>query len=399
MSQSKPFADFSPGVSNRFPPNKLETRLATNMPASYLRDAVNCDVTAKGTLVRRPGYRRALTANVRDLWGDGADDGYAVIDGVLCRLDAALTTTPLVDVGTARVSMSRGPDGTVCWSDGTVLERIVGATSASLLPATPVTPVVTVVAGSLPAGRYMMAFTAVGAGGESAASWPITVPLDAPGGIALSGCVPGTLVYMTGPNGEIMTFVGMAEGPAFSVVSLVQDGRRCETAGLVPMPSGQIVRHALGRLLVASGATLYMSEPYRYGLMDPASGFMQFEAPITVIAPTQGGLYVAADQTYWFGQLPPTESRAVLPFGALPRSDVTVPASSDLTQRAAWMSPRGLVIADEGGEVTLPQDAALNFSTASRASTILRESAGERWLVTTRVGVEPMISKARNAGT
>lgn len=400
MSTQQTFPDVTPGVSNRFAPDALATRLASNIPATYMRDAVNCDLTSKGKLLRRQGYTNLSELPARCVWGDGKPDGYAVVAGQVSRLTftPALVVEPLAAAAPGHVSFSRAPDGSVVWSDGVSIQR-VSQTSAPLVPQTPAVPDITVGSGALPAGRYMLASTLFSASGEGAPTWPVQVDVPAGGSITLSGLTPGSRIYATGPNGEVMTYVGASILGSF-VYSVIDDtGWPLDTAGLVAMPPGRIVRHALGRLLVASGNTLFMSEAFRHGLYNPAGGFISFKAPITVVAPTSRGVYVCADQTYWFDSLPPQASPAVLPFGAVFGSDVAVPGPTEGVQRCAWMSPRGMVSASEAGEVELVQDAALNFSPAARASTVLRESAGERWFVSSRSGVGPMISKAPDAGT
>lgn len=399
MSAQQTLPDVSPGISNRVAPDALMTRLASNIPAMYLRDAVNCDLTAKGRLTRRQGYSNLSEARARCVWGDGGPDGYAVVDGQVSRLTftPGLTVEPLAPAGPGHVSFSRAPDGTVVWSDGAVLHR-VEATSTPIVPQPPAVPDITVGAGGLPAGRYMFSFTLFSASGESAPTWPVPVDVPQGGSVTFSAMTPGTRVYATGPNGEVMTYIGAAASSmAYSVLD--DSGWMLETTGLVPMPPGRIVRHALGRLLVASGATLFMSEPFRHGLYNPVSGFVSFQAPITVVAPTSRGVYVCADKTFWFDALPPQSAPVVLPFGAVFGSDTVIPGPTAGVQRTAWMSPRGMVSATEAGEVELLQDDALNFSPAAKASSVLRESAGERWLISTRSGVGPMISKAPDAGT
>ncbi len=185
----------------------------------------------------------------------------------------------------------------------------------------------------------------------------------------------------------------------FTIALPPTSGRQCETLGLAPMPPGTIVRHALGRLVVASGRTLVFSEPYRYGLTNPTESYITFSAPITVVAPTQNGLYVCAEETYWLPSLPPADISTVLPFGALAHSDVFLDAQTEDDQYCAWMSPRGAVTATISGKATLVQDGNLNFSEAERGAVMLRRSLGDRSLVISRSGVQPGVSKARDAGT
>ena len=73
----------------------------------------------------------------------------------------------------------------------------------------------------------------------------------------------------------------------------------------------------------------------------------------------------------------------MLPYGALPGST----AFDIETQTAYWQGPNGVVIGRPGGNVTVPQDAALIFGPAESGSTLLRLQRGEKHLITARLGV------------
>ncbi len=386
------------GLTNRRQLAQLETRLADGTPATYLREATNCEINSIGGITRRRGYNTLVSGRAHSLWGDGGDFGYVVIGGVLQQLRADGSLYPVTVVGSSKLSYSRGSDGRVYWSDEVRLMGLRGAVAGPAATPAPHAPTIYAGSGALVAGRYGVTFTRTSDVGESAATEPVFVDVGADGRIRIQGCAPGAEVFVTGPNGDVFQSVGVCVTGQLDVAVLPQAGRRCETIGLKPMPAGQIVRHALGRMLVARGSTLYFSEPYRYGLYNPVSGYLPFEAPITMVAPTPKGLYVAADQTYWLPDLPATDVRTILPFGALPHSDVVLPGSSGEAQRCAWMSQRGAVIAEDMGNVSLPQDTALVFSPAARGSLAVRERDGERWLVVARSGVEPNTVTARTLG-
>jgi hypothetical protein len=400
---SHTIASFAPGLNNRRPSDQLSLKLADGTPATLLREAVNCDISAQGAIRRRPGFGLSRAGVVHSVWGDGQAQGYAVIDGVLSSIKVAPTgaseITPITFVGHRRVSYSRGATGGVYWSNGILSGRLVGDVNAPASTESPPVPNVQVTTGALPAGRYLLTFTRTGPAGESAATPLAEVEVPANAGILLTDCMAGTEVYMSGPNGEVLDHAGTAWGSTFAIALPPTDGRRCETLGLAPMPPGDIVRHALGRLVVAAGSALHFSEPYRYGLRNPADSFIQFKAPITVVAPTPSGLYVCADETFWIPSLPPADIATVLPFGALAHSDTSLGDQSGLDQSCAWMSPRGVVVATKAGEASLTQDASLNFSPAERGTVMVRHHMGERSLVITRSGVQPGVSKARDAGT
>lgn len=115
-------ASFAPGLNNRRPTDQLDLKLPDGTPATFLREAVNCDISAQGTIRRRPGFGLSRAGVVHSVWGDGHAQGYAVIDGVLSGVKVAPTgaseITPITFVGHRRVSYSRGATGGVYWSNG-----------------------------------------------------------------------------------------------------------------------------------------------------------------------------------------------------------------------------------------------------------------------------------------
>lgn len=148
---------------------------------------------------------------------------------------------------------------------------------------------------------------------------------------------------------------------------------------LMPMPAGRIVAHHINRLLVASGGTLFYSEPFTPNLYDEAKGWMQFPARITLVMPVEGGIYVAADQTYFIpGGLPAGQGmRAVLPYGALERSGGLVPNSKSVH----WMSPRGVITGAADGTVANLQEAHVAVQPATHGASIFTERDGMRQII------------------
>ena len=75
MMRSQKITSFAPGLNNRRPPDQLDEKLRDGTQATFLRDAVNCDVSAKGTIRRRPGYTLTASGVVHSVWGDGQAQG------------------------------------------------------------------------------------------------------------------------------------------------------------------------------------------------------------------------------------------------------------------------------------------------------------------------------------
>lgn len=390
---TKPLLSLGPfiGMNNRRDP----TRLDAGDAGTYLRIAENIDVDG-GFFRVREGYGAALTPPAHSVWGDGEPDGYAVVDGNLEQLRAAgaglQRTVVRYGMSGQPVSFERAPTGDIFWSDGVALGRI--SAGQDRLPAAPApNPVPSVSArpgeGTMAAGQYLFAFTRLTQDPESAATPVQRVVLPEAGGFFITGLQADTVTYASGPNGDVLTRVEPI-GNALAVDSLVA-GPRCETLLLQPLPAGQIVRHYNGRMLVARGNALLFSEPYRYGLYNPAQSFIPLPGLITVMEPCVGGVFVCSDRTYWLaGDLMGTPV-PVLPFGGVAGSGARSP---DETQ-VCWVSPKGLVIGASDGTATAVQDDALRFGGAARAACLFRDWEGMSHVIYTRQGVQPLTTQAR----
>lgn len=377
----------APGLNNRLEPTKLATRLADRSEATYLYGAENVDLMGEGYVKRRRGQTLLDATASHSIWSD-LTGGYVVQGTDLRRFDGGtLGSVIRANMPNRPVSYSRGADGVVYWSNGQDIRRIDG-TDKGIAPMPPSPdPAVAVTTGALRAGKYLVAFTSTTADGESPATQPVQLDVPDNGGIMFLADEPVN-VFMSGPNGNILTFQVRASGDAIIVHN--ESGRRCETLNTALMPAGNIVRHYNGRMLVASGPSLYASNPYNYGVYDPSSSYFPFPADITVVEPTDNGLYICADKTYWIGDLYEDKLQALLPYGAILGSSVQSPED----QSVYWSSPRGLIRADKNASVKNLQEDALEIAPARRGATQFRERDGAHHVVSTRFGVEPSVAVA-----
>lgn len=360
------------GLNNRLPDARMSSATDSGN-AQWLRVAQNVDLGAGGYLRRRLGFALQAAGHWHSIWAD-SQDAYAVVDGDLCRIDPdSLAPTVLVPaVGERRMSFARLPDGLVYWTNGVQLGRLAGAVARSAVTERPnPKPTISVVAGGLGAGVYQVCFTRLGVDGESASTEPESFALGDGQGLAFTGLEPDMLVYATGVDGEVF--------------NQIDNGAECATLMLGEMPAGQALSHYRGSLLVARGNFLYISEPYRYGLFNPSRGFIPFPTEITAVAPCEDGVYVCADKTYWLPADPRnTSPTVVLPFGALDGAVVF----DDEAVAVYWQTSKGLAVGKPSGAVSLPQDKTLRFDAADSGVTWLRQSDGDKHLVTTRVSGE-----------
>ena len=396
-----PIGPFTLGVNNRRPEYEMDRPAANGAKQAFLRSAINVDITADGSVRRRSGMQRVLAGDAcHSLWSADGSVGYYVDGGDLCRVvmagdslaKAVLRTDMLVDTP---VSFADTPVG-IHYSDGVLLRRLTatGGDTPAGVSAIQVDPLVTVsTGGSLQAGHYGLCFTfRNSAGEESASTVPVQVTVPANGKISVIQAAWSwpddaavMAVYMTPPDAEtfmrVAFITGAGQSTAISTRPVFHE--QCATLLLAPMPAGSIVRYANSRLLVANGNTLTYSEPFMPGLHDPVKGYIPFLAPITVVEPSQFGVYVVADQTYWFaGDIAQATAVPVLPYGGVAGSGGQIPNDNI----CFWMSPRGLIKGDQSGNVTNIQEANVSVAPAQRAATMFRESDGMKQHISSSFG-------------
>lgn len=390
------FGSMAAGLNNRLRPTELAIPLPGGGFNTYLYAAENVDLDAHGRARRRRGVASALPSNAHSLWAD-SQGAYAVVDGALTSLADAggtlVATTVRAGLPDRPLSYGRGSDNDVYWTNGVEIRRITGNNEDKPIVTNPpvLVPAVVIGAGGLAAGKYLVCVTIEDDSGESPASEVVQLDVPAGGALQITSLEPLT-VYMSGPDGDILQRQGKMVNGSLTVSVVDQTQRRCGTLNMSTMPPGQIVRHFNGSMLVARGNVLYISEPYLYGLRK-TKGYIPFPAPITVVETTGSGLYVCADQTYWFNDLTGGQPLATpLPYGGVLGSSGLYVKDS----KAYWQSPRGLVIADDQGNAKAVQEEALAFGIAQSGASLLREYDGLQQIVTTRVGAQTSTAVAKS---
>ena len=277
------------------------------------------------------------------------------------------------------ISYSRGADGAVCWSNGMELRRVVDGVDRPVVTPTPQPPGVTVsAAGALRPGQYLLAVTAISEDGESPATSVVRLDVPENGKITLASAQH---VYLSGPDGDILTY----QGQLSEVYTHNENGRQCPTLNTAPLPAGTIVRHFKGMLLTVIKNVLFFSKPYYYGVYDPSAGYIAFAEDITVVEPTDRGLYLAAEKTWLLSDLISAPLQELLPYGAIPGSSGQAPADGTIY----WNTPRGLVVVGADGAARNVQEDALRFSDATSGATLYRERDGMTQILTSRAGAQP----------
>lgn len=174
-----------------------------------------------------------------------------------------------------------------------------------------------------------------------------------------------------------------------------------------PPLSGLIEEHN-GRIYLAVGNMLWVTELYLYSQVDRDKNFIQFEHPITMLYSGDGGLYVGTTREIYF--LPGTFSQGMkistaMDAGAIPGSLVEIPAPMIHPGAGNQLIPEGYVpvftttagicVGLAGGEVhnltqgrvefpAMTQAAALHRADPGNSQYIVADVGGRTWSLNTR---------------
>lgn len=367
------------GINNRVPDTELADVERGRKVGDYLRNAVNVDLTNSGTMRRRQGTELSQAGtSCHSLWGDGID-GYYVDGTTLYKFPRTAIRTGLIPDN--RVAFTK-INNTVVWSDGIVLEKIIGTTSVRLgiAPPNPVPVVTATVGGSLPAGQYQVSFSKVTASGEeSGSTWPVQVIVPENGAISITNVTEQVYVYMSSTNGDLL-FLHTTTG-VDTIIPVTPDagGQQLDTLGMVPMVGGHILAYSEGRLLVANGSVLYYSEPFAPSLYNPARGYIPFPERITIMLPCGDGVFVVADQTYYIAgaNIDSATVNDLVPYGAVEGSGAYVENSENVW----WFSDRGIVVGTPDGNIQNIQEGNIAVGSANFGASIYKEFDGVQQMV------------------
>ena len=395
---NKPF-DFGAllGENNRRPDYRLKTD-----EGSFVRAAVNADLTPQSTFKRRQGSALAVAGtDCHSLWSSGTD-AYFADNATLYHLsDSMVKTAVSAQVVPGQQVSFADANGVVYCSTGAEIFRLSGSSAAVKAGIVPpnVSPTLTAAAGgSLPAGIYQATISFIATSGEeSGALRPVSVTVPENGSLTISGIQVSagysTAVYLSPPNGDVLFRIANTTNAALPAITIQpqSNASRARTILLARMPPGQIVRYADGRLIVASGNILYYSELFAPTLHNPAKSYIPFAENITMIRPCDGGIYVSADETYWIaGDLASGAINTVLPYKAVFGTDSEVPNSNNVW----WMSERGMVVGAPGGEVENVQEKFVAVDAATAGASLYREHDGMRQMLSSLFGTQTNVMAA-----
>lgn len=344
----------------------------------WLKDAVNVDIDRFGGMTRRGGVTEVL-AGVTSVFGSNA---VGSLVGVYQGQLAAVSVSPPVATPLGAVNDSElwyaEVNGELVFGGMGTLGVVRSGSAVSLGIDVPPSPSVVVSAsGGLQEGTYGVCVTYVSdeTGEESGASAATWVDVPQGGGLVVSAVPQAGMTirrYRTTCNGDV--FYLDADGKL---------GRVCDTRHKTRMLGGRYLSLWKGRILVARGNVMYMSEPFRFGLMDVREGFVQFPKMITFIAPVEGGVFVGQPDGVLFldgedvrqvklvntGASAPLRGSAVLVGGG----EMSIDDVDSSKKYAVWFCERGYAIGKPNGDVVEPQSSRIRIPVGQRGATALHE--------------------------
>jgi hypothetical protein len=230
-------------------------------------------------------------------------------------------------------------------------------------------PTLSATVGGLLKGRYGVAYSLTNdLGEESGLSSIEWIELPNGGGITVDSIVQASNaaslnVYVTAPGGSELA---LNQTVAWTPITGVRDQTRTRSAMKMhrdPLPGGEFVRVHRGRLYVACGNWIYVSDPFDHGVYNVKSGWVMMPRKITMLEPVAGGIFVGSrSKVHFLRGTGPEDFEIVEVFerGAIAHTggsvDPTFFSEQVVTDRgepdAVWLSEKGLIIGHPDGSVT-----------------------------------------------
>lgn len=360
----------------------------------YLAAAQNVDLDKDGYVRRRVGRtKRVDLASAHSLWASSTGRLFLVDSGELKEVapDFSLRT---IDVGLGDYPVSYAEvAGTVFYAN----EHKVGAVDGFWGVQMPSTPFCMPIAGGLPAGRYLVAVTAIRGGVESGARPPAAIELTGPGAldIQVAGVDPSAdalAIYCSQPNGQDLYFARETADTSSVVLDApLQALDPLTTFGYAPPPPGQHIAAYRGRLLVAAGNALYWSQPLAYHHFRVQTDVQLFDDRIVSLGALDAGFFVStvhrsyfvsgADPSEWQPRL--VDTRRVAEGQPLRLPAYKLPQLQGRGEVLVWATEDGFVAGLADGSAQHLTDGRLAVDAFKQASLAFREEGGIRQILST----------------
>lgn len=364
----------------------------SKMKPDVAREALNGDFDKDGNFTSRRGLALALaSAGLHSPWTSKLGLGtFACQHDQLCRVTRSGNTVavaPIFTLGSdAPVSFDE-LNNRVVFTNRDTLGQIESDGSARLLggpdASAPRAEVIT--DGGLWEGPAIVAMSYLNAYGEEGGLSNL-VPVNVPAGggirLHLPAAPPDAVVarfYRTNKAGQLRW---AADGPANIDTYLIGTGKLGElatTQNLRRMPGGDIVRVGNGKLLIARGRYLYLSQAFNYGLYDPRTDHATFPRKISIMETMDDGIFIGqrGDTVLWLAgadhlNAEPKATGASAPMPGTSRiieGSLLDPSLQINSSRVAvWLAENGYVLGLPAGNVVEPQSKRIRLPVAVAGS-------------------------------
>ncbi len=346
------------GINNRLP----DFALHVDKTGDFLRDAVNVDVDNAGRLNRRAAAAlvSGSPSNAHSLYMTSATDGYMVLDSVLYTVTLPGYTATSIHALASNEPMSYAEiSGRIYFSNGVDSGRLVGSVVLPMALPTPAAPVTTGgIGGDLPAGKYRVAVAYCNAAGEEGGVSPsFVVDTVATGGlrVTLPAATSGAThvnIYLTAINGGVLMLATSALIGLWPTVDVIAEpaGAPAMQRHEMPLPAGRLFAFQ-GALCSHKGNDVFEGLPFRPGYCLQVGSRIPFVGDVSNVVPTENGVYVVADETFWLAGPAMTKAERVspiLPYGGVTGTAFEVPGDG---KQVGWFGDEGIVIGDKLGQV------------------------------------------------
>lgn len=359
-----------------------------DLPDGFVRDTVNLDPLESGSMALRPGFdARYAGSAVRGALAVGSH--VLVADGTALLVHDALansTTTLATIAGAGLFAGAVLNEELFFCTENETLRYKAGVLRPWGVPTVTAQPVPSITSGALLPGVYQLAMTLVDAyGDEGATTQAVNIAVGV--GQALSVTLPPRAgytprLYVSAVNGS--TLYLQAEGAGAYKVDAVDDSTsRLETMHhRAPTPGSAVVSHN-GVIATADGTAVWVTNPMRPHLVDRATRFFQFPAPVNMVASAGGGLYIGADKVYFIAgvETAEPEQTTVSEYPAVAGTAATLPDG-----RAVWMTAYGIAVSAPRGTAELVSGANFVPELALSGGSGIVQNNGNQTVVTTMRG-------------
>jgi len=369
-----------------------------SLGADELRAGLNIDIDDNHGVSRRSGYSKVYSGSgIHSLYSDELTKLFVEGNSLKVLNDDNTATSLRSDLSLGKKMTYESVDGDIYYSDSQKTGVLKGGVNYPWGISVPMTqPILSSIAGAMPAGNYQVTTTYVSSDGlESGADIAISIDLADNNGIQLTGIpvssdsrVAYVNIYLSSHNGDMLYLVDtVANGTTSRQITTPVYSSPLRSQFVSPPPAGEIVFYFKGRMYVVSGDTLYYSEPYALDWFILSKNYLRFPKNITIAVPVDDGIHISADKTYWMPGTNPAQPSLVVKsnakgiFGTEARANGSYVGEGIVGDVYFWLSDLGLCLAGNSGYFSIiNDDRYVNQNADSGAGVIKNENGINQYI-------------------